>query len=118
MIWGVNLCVFWCLHRIVFRDSMEFRDEGEILPYLALSNLMIYGVSWGISAFQSSPTFAVAGGLVSPLLIWLGLNFGAFALELPALGENAGAIYSMICPPLGIAGFSLGTWYFLTRVEP
>ncbi len=114
--WGANLFVLWFLDGLLSKGHAE--DWVKTIPPIAMTNVMIYGVSWGLSSLRCSPVIAVGGGLFSPLLIWLGLIFGADAFELPALEKNAGTIYSMICAPLGVVSFALGTWYFLTRVEP
>ena len=114
--WGTNLFVLWFLDGLYTKGHAG--DWDKTILDIAITNVMIYGVSWGLSSLRCSPVIAVGGGLFSPLLIWAALNFGAVAFELPSLEKNTGTIYSMICPPLGVVGFALGTWYFLTRVEP
>ena len=81
---------------------------------------MFYGVSWLISSFQSSPTFAVGGGLITPLLVIMGLRAASLSMDIdvPSLNRFMGNGCATIFPILGIVCFSIGTWYYLKRVEP
>jgi hypothetical protein len=69
----------------------------------------MFCVGWFISSIQSSPAFAVCAGLVTPILIILGLQITTWASMTWYVGIS-----------LTLAGvcFSLGTLYYLNRVEP
>ena len=52
------------------------------LGCIAIVAMMLFGVSWLLSSFLSSPTFAVGGGLIIPLLLYAGICFGCYLLHL------------------------------------
>ena len=123
LIWGINLLVLW----ILVSAAPQFRSGPNLPPdiplmlsYVAITGLVFYGVSWLISSFQSSPTFAVGGGLITPILVLMGLHAAAWAMDLdaPSIARFAENGYAIICPMLALVGFSIGTWYYLTRIEP
>ncbi len=84
---------------------------------VAMTGLAMYGIAWGISSFQSSPTYAVAGGIVAPILIFMGLFYGGYVFDTPWLQKHFETIYASLCAPLGVAGFAIGTWHYLHHVE-
>jgi len=125
LIWGINLLVLWILVNLSpeLRSKFNSPDMPLMLSYVAITGLVFYGVSWLISSFQSSPTFAVVGGLLTPLLVIMGLNglnAAAWAtdMDVRSVDRFVGIGYAIICPILAIVGFSIGTWYYLTRIEP
>lgn len=123
LIWGINLLVLWILVSLApqFRSGPSLSPKIPLtLSYVAITGLVFYGVSWLISSFQSSPTFAVVGGLITPLLVLMGLHAAAWAMDMDpsSVDQFAGTWYATICPILAVVCFSIGTWYYLTRVEP
>jgi ABC-type transport system involved in multi-copper enzyme maturation permease subunit len=90
------------------------------VSYVAITGLTFYGVAWLISSLQSSPTFAVCGGLITPLLIAWGLYAAAWAADMPGPTWDRFVTtgYATICLVLAILCFWIGTWYYLRRVEP
>ena len=125
LIWGTNLLVLWILVSLVglpeSRLDRGFPDVPRMLSYVAITGLVFYGVSWLISSFQSSPTFAVGGGLITPLLILMGLQTTAWSIgvtDLSSIAPFMGTGYAITCPALAVVCFSIGTWYYLNRVEP
>ena len=126
VIWGTNLLVFWTLMSLFPRfqsdpdSSYNFAAFMASDYYIAITGLTFFGVSWLISSFQSSTVFAVCGGLVVPLLIFIGLLMEAeSSVQEWTPDEFTVEIwYATICPILAVVCFSIGTWYYLTRVEP
>jgi ABC-type transport system involved in multi-copper enzyme maturation permease subunit len=124
LIWGLNLPVLLILWSL-FPDELALRidNAGYIVAYIAITGLTFYGVSWLISSFQSSPTFAVCGGLIVPLLVVSGLSavtaIASLFIENPGYADRFIAIgYLIICAAFAIACFATGTWYYLKRIEP
>ncbi|PHS16472.1 MAG: hypothetical protein COA78_03855 [Blastopirellula sp.] len=121
VIWSSNLLVLFCgkLSGIVLEKNLP-----TLLLFIAVTGLVIYGVSWLISSIQSSPTLAIGGGLVVPFIIGGTLtlivqnmqNVEWFRTE--EMRMFIGACYVCICAVLGTVGFGLGTAYYLQRKEP
>ena len=94
------------------------------LGCIAIVAMMFFGVSWLFSSFLSSPTFAVGGGLIVPLLLYAGIASAAISSTstTTSIGQTgAGAVvFSYFGLGLALAAlcFGVGTWYYLRRVEP
>lgn len=86
--------------------------------YAAITGATFFGVGWLISSFQSSPTFAACGGLITPFLVVAGLQAVALLCEPRFNGPIVGGGYAIICLLLTWFGLSAGTAYFIRRVEP
>jgi len=122
LIWGVNLLALWTLMRLFpeLRKISDYRDIVLALRYIAITGVVFYGVGWLISSFQSRPTYAVAGGLITPLLVLMGLYAADWWLsdESHSIVRNIEIGYTVICLTLAIVCFSVGTSHYLNRVEP
>jgi ABC-type transport system involved in multi-copper enzyme maturation permease subunit len=119
VIWGVNLVVF-CLAAPWEELPNLGRDAPtmfEVPRYVAATGACMFGIAWLGSSCLPSPTFAIFGGLVSPLVVNLSLMSCSTGLGWPAMAD-VGHWYLVICPTLGCLCFVSGTWYFLRRVEP
>ena len=115
----VNLAVFRLADgRFPWQMRDRESDIAEFLRNVAITGFVAFGVGWLISSFQSSPTFAVCGGFVVPLLTAMGLSLVVREFEIPDDFRFAFTWYAVICGILGALGFALGTWLFLKRVEP
>ena len=118
VIWGVSLPVLAVLRSILPWNYVD--DEMFFLAIVVITGLVFFCVGWLISSLQSSPTFAICGGVVTPLAIvmswqavaWLSEARGATAEQLIGTG------YAVTCPLVAAVCFSIGTWYYLSRVEP
>ena len=112
-IWGVFLPL---------QLSEWFRLLNEKSPdtvgFFVITGLAIFGVAWLVSSFQSSPTFAVAGGLLTPVVIVTSLIAVDSWLDLPSTQRFAKLGYAIVCPIVGSAGLAIASWLFLRRVEP
>ena len=96
-------------------------DVAKTLGYTAITSLTFFCVAWGLSAFLSSPTVAVLGGLLTPLFLWTGIFFVGYMLgygSRPDAVELAVYLYCTMCLALSPICFGVGTWYYLRRVEP
>lgn len=87
------------------------------LGYAAITGATFFGVSWLLSSMLESPTFAVCGGLVAPLVVALGLQFWGDAFDCP-FEEFMKLWYPRVCLTLAAVAFTAGTWHYLRRVEP
>jgi ABC-type transport system involved in multi-copper enzyme maturation permease subunit len=106
---------------------MWAQEAMEMLGATAMVALAFFCFAWCLSSFLASPTFAVAGGLLAPLLLWLSVLFLAFLGEVVDarawLADEAYLhfivfSYFTICLTLAPICFGVGTWHYLRRVEP
>jgi ABC-type transport system involved in multi-copper enzyme maturation permease subunit len=104
--WSVNLVVLLLPPNLLLEADAVFLGPADIIfGYVAITGLTFFSVGWLISSLQSSPTFAICGGLMTPLVIFLCLC-------------GAWAAYGITCTVIAVVCFSIGTWYYLGRVEP
>lgn len=123
VVWGANALVIAIAASTAGRLPSEMSGAGVLLTvgyFVAITGVTFYSVGWLISSFQSSPTFAAGAGLVTPLLLLACLYAAVWfiGVDTTAQEQIVGRAYAVICPILAVASFSLGTWYFLRRVEP
>ena len=126
LIWGPNLLI---LQFATAGSPHAHIDEGiwRMFGYITITGLTFFCVGWLFSSILESPTFAILGGLMTPVLVVLGVWLAGFiSYPLPEtawlreqwLEENMGLWYRGICLPLSPVCFVAGTWYYLRRVEP
>jgi ABC-type transport system involved in multi-copper enzyme maturation permease subunit len=119
VIWS-NVLLGLCLSNTLY-NSREFPDMlhfARFLANVAVTGLLFFCVAWFFSSFLASPTFAVFGGLITPLLIPSGILLVAYQFELP-LNETLFQNWNWgIGVSLALAFFAAGTCYYLRRVEP
>lgn len=122
LFWSINLGVILLPPTFFPEVAPLFLGPADtIYGYVAITGLTFFGVGWLISSLQSSPTFAICGGLISPLVIFTCLQGAAWAggsLAGPSYEPLVGAGYAVTCSVVAVACFSIGTWYYLRRVEP
>ncbi|MBN2295602.1 MAG: hypothetical protein JXM70_24440 [Pirellulales bacterium] len=118
IIWVTNLLVLGIVACWIPQLRQDINEAYKIPYYIALTGFVFYGVSWLISSLQSSPTFAVAGGLLTPLSIVMGSTAVVWALDFNPTEQFVQNGYTAICLILALVCFSIGTWYYLKRVEP
>jgi ABC-type transport system involved in multi-copper enzyme maturation permease subunit len=129
-IWLVNTGVFWSLRATIPGDP-DFREEklAKIAANIALTGLVFFCVGWCLSSFLTSPTFSVAGALVTPLLfVWTYMLVAYLIGERSPLGprmspaaslfDNFELSYRIFCLTLAPLCFAIGTRHYLRRVEP
>ena len=120
LIWGLNLSVLQFPLRFTMAriNPREYAFLLWLFGYTAITGLTFFGVAFLISSLQSSPTFAVCGGVVSPIAVFMMLYTPAWFREVPNFDRYARIGYPVICPIVAVVCFSIGTWYYLRRVEP
>lgn len=120
--WGVNLLVAAVLLSLApdLRRLPDLSDINLIWAFVAVTGLTFYCVGWLISSFQSSATFAVGGGLVTPLVVFMLWAAVAWLSELrpETFDQFIGTGYPVSCILIAAVCFPTGAWYFLRRVEP
>jgi ABC-type transport system involved in multi-copper enzyme maturation permease subunit len=118
-IWGPNLLVVW-LTSAGLGDLVEksyfIRLVWSVAAGTAATGLVFFCVGWFLSSMLESPTFAVCGGLLTPVLILTVIQLVRWVLETPE--EVAKPWYLGTCLVLAPVCFVAGTWYYLRRVEP
>jgi ABC-type transport system involved in multi-copper enzyme maturation permease subunit len=118
LIWVPNLLIL----QVTVAELPELPiTQGNGMPWtwlggIAITGLVLFSVGWLLSSALVSPTFAICGGLGTPLLILLGAQTLALVLGYPL--EVVGPWYRRTCLVLAPACFLAGTWYYLRRVEP
>jgi ABC-type transport system involved in multi-copper enzyme maturation permease subunit len=122
VIWLTNATVILCLTGPPAEwGSTSWSEILEILGGIAIVTSAFFCVAWFLSSFLSSPTFAVAGGLLTPLLLLTGIVFVGYLLDVESLPQFdmffAFAFFGTLLV-LGPICFGVGTWYYLRRVEP
>lgn len=90
---------------------------------LVITLLLVFGVCWLVSSFQSSTVIAFVSGAAAPVFIVVYMlvssNLGPSMHEMTPKDIVAFTLrYAAICIPVAIACFGVGTWNFLSRVEP
>lgn len=114
VLWGVDLLVFFGLAPEL--GLSDYSSIQNILGHSAVAGLAFFGVAWLISSLQSSPSFAVAGGLITPLVLIAIRHIGE--PPTPSQEQFQRIAYFAICSIVAVVCFSIGTWYYLRRVEP
>jgi ABC-type transport system involved in multi-copper enzyme maturation permease subunit len=114
-IWSLNGTIL-----MVYNAGPDRVDDlPAILGLAAVLGFTFFGVSWLVSALQSSPTFAVFAGLVFPLLIVMSLHaVNEFLLDQRLTHNTVLQWFVAGCLVPAVASFVAGTCYHLRRVEP
>lgn len=116
-VWGVNLMLIYVVAPqvgMVDADLAKFRDG--LVPTLASTSVVLFGVAWLGSSFMSSHTFATGFGIAGPLALFGALQTWQYFFE-PS-GFELGPCYRALCWPLGLAAFIAGVVCYVRRVEP
>ncbi len=118
-LWGVNLLVLLLTGGFNSDASLRsFNVVQNVLWYSAITGLVFFGVAWMVSSLQSSPVFAVCAGLIAPLIVFVSLQIVDNGIGPPNPDPYWKTAQPVICSTLGVVCFSIGTWYYLRRVEP
>ena len=89
---------------------------------LVITLLLIFGVCWLVSSFQSSTVIAFVSGAAAPVLIVVYMlvssNLGPSFHEMTPKDIVAFSLwYAAICLPVAVVCFGIGTWNFLRQRE-
>ncbi|MCA9072270.1 MAG: hypothetical protein KDA84_25260, partial [Planctomycetaceae bacterium] len=120
VVWGLNWGIIGSFHQPTEPYEPNAQQLLEPAKYIALMSFAAFGVAWFVSSIQSSPTFAVTAGVITPILflitfVMIDLNFH---LKPGVLEQFYEIGLPILCLTSGTLGFGGGTWYFLKRVEP
>jgi ABC-type transport system involved in multi-copper enzyme maturation permease subunit len=123
VLWAVNLLVLLGVLLVPLLAMREVDADLQriiltVLGCSAITGLTFFGVGWLVSSLQSSPAFAVCAGLITPAVIAMGLRTVAWVTNASSLDRFTGTGYAIVCPIVAVVCFSIGTWYYLRRVEP
>ena len=82
VIW-LNAPLIWGLFQYVAPGhGPGIHELAMVYCNIVVTGLTFFCVAWFLSAFVNSPTFAVFGGLITPLLILLGFQFVSWLVRL------------------------------------
>jgi ABC-type transport system involved in multi-copper enzyme maturation permease subunit len=118
----IAITVIWGVYLLSLIAGMaRFVDLGSF----GITLLVTFAVSWLVSSLQSSAAFAVASGFAAPMLIFICMLVSKFhGIPQPfhaATSDDIAGLavwYAMICLPVAVVCFSVGTLRFLRRGEP
>jgi ABC-type transport system involved in multi-copper enzyme maturation permease subunit len=103
----------------------NLRNVEELLPNVlitASTTVMLFGVGWMCSSFLKSPPMAacisIASMFATVLLIQLMLNMGNKHISEAVLTYRVYVLHTLVPLLVGLATFTIGTAYYLKRVEP
>jgi ABC-type transport system involved in multi-copper enzyme maturation permease subunit len=130
VIWLANAPLLLYMAAITLETTSAYSHQTRIADVLlaganiALTGMTFFCVAWCLSSFLSSPTFAVCGGLITPLLV--GTGSAIFEWELVRLewltperyGLATTVFYDVACLILCPTCFVVGTRHYLRRAEP
>lgn len=119
VIWLTDgLAVWYALNFLQQLSTSDYTSARGWIVNCAIVTMTFFCVGWCLSAFSSSTTIAVCGGLVAPLIAVSGPMFIAHLLGVPLQEFDAEPWFRGICLTLAPISFVVGTWYYLRRVEP
>jgi ABC-type transport system involved in multi-copper enzyme maturation permease subunit len=118
LIWGTNLLIVHSLFPGIWQSdvggAVALRRIGV---GIVLTGAVFFSVGWMLSSRSESPTFSICAGLVTPVMIALGIQAVATTFDYP-FHEIVWPWYQRICIVVAPVCFVVGTWYYLRRVEP
>jgi len=115
-LWGVNCLVLWLA--MPKPDPERFNDLPGILGFAAVTGLTFYCVAWLVSSLQPVPSFAVAAGLVTPLLVLASIQLLTLRMRVMDHAFVWATSYAVTCFVLACICLPIGAWCYLRRVEP
>lgn len=118
MIWGLNLLVQLSVAAdLLPLGSQDWEMVRSLVACVAITGFMFVSVGWLLSSVLESPTFAICGGLITPMVVILGIQSLGWLLGYTP-DETAWSWYWRTCLVLAPTCFLAGTCYYLRRVEP
>lgn len=125
VIWFVNGVTICALIQV---PLVQLFDHDKLVPFaagFAVTGLTFFCIAWLLSSFGASPVLSVCGGLLTPILVsssisivdWLYFD-SSLLRESRMSGFHFFLWYCSICVVFDVVCFSVGTWYYLRRVEP
>ena len=109
-----NAAVNWLMGNL--HDGQLDRSMFGLTSVAAILAVLVFGVSWAVSALPTSPANGAASGLLSIVLLGMLLESLAWATGIQGISsaESGGSVAVV----LGLSGFVLGTFWILRRIEP
>ena len=121
-IWLPNAAILWYCHPESATHRFESMDQATVLRVclnIATTGLTFFCVAWCVSSIIKSPTFAICAGLVTPLIVIMGIVMVVeYGYECRVTDDLMEYWFRWICLSLSSICFLLGSWLFLRRVEP
>jgi ABC-type transport system involved in multi-copper enzyme maturation permease subunit len=124
LIWLPNLVIMgiavqYFPEQVIAANSQEAVHLAELarnfLGGTAVAGLLCFTAAWLFSSFLDSPTFSIAAGLVAPALLMMGLGLVGEYVWAPAWSPTVAVLLSLA---VSTVSFTVGTIYYLRRVEP
>jgi ABC-type transport system involved in multi-copper enzyme maturation permease subunit len=120
VIWLINPLLIWGAGASA-KLLMPVGLVRFVMINTAITGFVFFCVAWFFSTILRSPTFSVAAGLITPLIIISVILFGGYLILGERGGPEDGVIIQIcyVCISLAVAfpSFGLGTWLYLRRVE-
>lgn len=117
VIWGICLGGDLLAHRL--DSESEMIDSINMLPLKAIApfGVLTAGVGWWASARFSSTGPAVGLAFASPFVVAALLQGVVRIFDWPHVSDFSN-VFGIVCTCVGLAAFTLGSLYYLRRVEP
>lgn len=120
-VWIVNLLIL-CVVSPGPVTMANSRAALGVIAIIGVTSLTFFCVSWLISSLLNSAAYSAAIGIISPMVVIMGIQGVVWLLGMDTRGPSGGLFfeywYAGICLLLSIASFVAGTWCYLRRVEP
>ena len=117
VVWSINVLTIFCCGRL---SGQGDSDTSSMLGMFFVIGLLSFSVAWLVSALQSSPTFAVASGIMAPVVIAMCFGVAMWLTDGRAFADGTVALTAYAAIGVVVAAGSLiyGCWYYVHRVEP
>jgi ABC-type transport system involved in multi-copper enzyme maturation permease subunit len=116
--WLTNLALLGCLMPMPSRGEPDLNLPG-VLAVIAVAEFTAFCVSFCVTSFMASVSFATLAGLLSPPVVCWSLLLIATILGHQGRERDAFMeVWWIICLALAPVCFAVGAWHYLRRVEP
>ncbi len=115
VIWLTNAPALVCL---MASKRMELCQLAQLFAVVAITAATFFSVAWLLSSYINSPTFAAAGGLLTPLVFGQTSALTGYLLGFNSDDVTYVYVYCGLCLAAAPVCFAVGTRHYLRRVEP
>lgn len=122
-LFAVSVCALMILANVAINCLVGSLQDGNLdRTIVGLTNtaavlaVLVFGVSWAVSALSARPPIGAASGLLSIVLLGMLLETLAWATGIQ--GMSSAEIGGEVAVALGLSGFAVGTLWTVRRVEP
>lgn len=122
-LFAAAVCALMILANVAVNCLVESLQDGMLDPRMfglagvaATLAVLVFGVSWAVSALSARPPIGAASGLLSTVLLLMLFEIMEFATGIEGL--ISAEVGAGIAAAVGLTGFVVGTLWTVRRVEP